>query len=95
MSMTTTIKVQGRGVITLPKKIRQQVGFSDGTLVDVIAREGEIVMRPVTRLDGEIMADLQSALEDVHTGKTSPAFSSVKAFKEYMRMKRKKLPLRK
>ena len=95
MDMTTTIKVQGRGVITLPKKIRQQVGFSDGMLIDVFAREGEVVMRPVTRLDDEIMADLKSALENLRTGKASPAFSSVKEFKEYMRTKRKKkLPLR-
>jgi len=86
--MKTTIKVQDRGVITLPKRMRERAGFSAGAMVDIEERDGEIVMRPVSTLGPELLADLKSALEDLRTGRASPAFESIGDFKKYMAARR-------
>ena len=83
-----TVKMQARGVLTLPKKMRDKIGLSDGVLVDIDARDGEIVVRPASRLDPAVLADVHASLEDLRAGRVSPLFSSVKEFKEYMKAKR-------
>ncbi len=84
------IKVQERGVITLPKRIRERTGFSAGTMISVEERGGEVVMRPVSTLDPELLADVKSALDDLWNGRASPIFDSVAGFKKYMSVRRKK-----
>jgi len=83
------IKVQERGVITLPKRIRERAGLSPGAIVDIEERDGAVVMRPVSKLDPELLRDLKSALEDLRTGRASPIFHSVADFKKYMSTRRK------
>ena len=86
--MVITIKVQERGVITLPKHIRELSGLSEGTLID-ITQEGEtVVLRPVARLHPELLADVTSALEDLRTGNVSPAFRSGAELEAYMQKHR-------
>ncbi len=87
--MTTTIKVQERGVITLPKRIRERAGLSTGVMIDLEERDGAIVMRPVSRLDPDLLADVESALDDLRMGRASPIFSSIAEFKKYMSARHK------
>ena len=86
----TTIKVQERGVITLPKKIRDEVGIDRDTLIDIETRDGSVIMRPVSRLHPDLLADLKSALEDLRMGNVSPPFRSGAELETYMAAKRKR-----
>ena len=86
----TTIKMQSRGVLTLPKKIRDKAGLSSGSLVDVSEQNGEIRIKPASRLDPELLADIRQSLADLKAGRVSPAFSSIKEFKAYMSNKSRK-----
>ena len=87
--MTTTIKVQERGVITLPKRIRERAGLSTGVMIDLEERDGAIVMRPVSRLDPDLLADVESALDDLRMGRASPIFSSIAELNKYMSARHK------
>lgn len=42
-----TIVVGKRGVITLPAKIREELGISDGTALKVVVANGEISIKPI------------------------------------------------
>lgn len=87
--MQTTIKIQARGVLTLPKKIREKAGLDAGSLVDVEVSDGQVTMRAVSRLDPELLADVRQSLADLKAGRVSPAFSSIEEFKTYMKNKRR------
>lgn len=82
----TTIKVQERGVITLPKKIREKTGFSAGAIVDIEEKGGAIIMRPVSRLDPELQEGLRAALHDLKTGNYI-TFSTVEEFQKHRKAK--------
>lgn len=88
--MQTTIKIQARGVITLPKKIRDKAGLSAGSIVDIEAKDGQVTMRAVSRLDPEVMEDVRKSLEDLRAGRVTPAFSTINEFKAYMKNKRRR-----
>ena len=46
-SETSFVTVQSRGVIAIPSAIRRQFGFDrPGAQVEVIERDGEIILRP-------------------------------------------------
>jgi antitoxin PrlF len=46
-------RVSNKGQITLPAEIRRKLGIGPNSSVEVIAREGEIVIRPVKSI-GEL-----------------------------------------
>ncbi|MBM3260889.1 AbrB/MazE/SpoVT family DNA-binding domain-containing protein [Candidatus Kaiserbacteria bacterium] len=77
--MSTTIKVQERGVITLPKRLRDKVGITPGAMFDVEEHGGTIVMKPVSHIAPEILQDLKSALEDLRAGNFI-TFSTIEEF---------------
>ena len=87
--MQTTIKIQARGVVTLPKKIREKAGLNAGSIVDIEARNGKVTMRAVPRLDPSLVQAARDALNDLKTGRASPVFSSIKELSEYMKNKRR------
>lgn len=41
------IKVHKKGVIVLPKSIREELGIDEGTLLEVTIEEGKIVLKPL------------------------------------------------
>ena len=41
-------KVTSKGQITIPKKVRDSLGFNKGTTVIVIEKDGEAILRPKT-----------------------------------------------
>ena len=45
--MATTVKVREKYQVTIPENVRGQVPLRVGERVEVEAREGEIVIRPV------------------------------------------------
>lgn len=44
------IKVQPKGLVTIPKKIRQKLGFEENSLIRVTEEKGRIVLEPVRTL---------------------------------------------
>jgi AbrB family looped-hinge helix DNA binding protein len=41
------VKVRKRGIIAIPKEIRERAGIKEGMLLLIEAREGELVLRPL------------------------------------------------
>jgi AbrB family looped-hinge helix DNA binding protein len=80
-------KVKQKGQVTIPAKLRDEVGLHDGDYVEV-AREGNrIVLIPqeIAPRHPQIDAALAEGLEDLQTGRVSPAFRSMKEFEAWLK----------
>lgn len=86
--MSTIVKVQRKGQVTIPVRLRTQVGLADGDLVEAKAERGKIVLTPkliVDRTAGReytpaqrrvIDARLTESLEQAKKGETSGPFET-------------------
>jgi AbrB family looped-hinge helix DNA binding protein len=82
------VKVQRKGQVTIPTRLRAQVGLRDGDLVEARAHKGKIVLTPKLVVDREytpaqrrvIDARLAKAEADIKAGRVSKAFSSHSEF---------------
>ena len=54
-------KVTSKGQITIPKEVRDSLGFEQGTTVIVIARDGEAILRPKTGRAIDLAGFLEAA----------------------------------
>ena len=41
------VKVHKKGIVAIPKRIREKAGIKEGMLLLIEAREGELVLRPL------------------------------------------------
>lgn len=76
------IKVQEKGQVTLPTKIRREVGLDPGDYVMVERQGDRIVLIPqeIVPRPPDIDAALAEGLADSRAGRISPAFDSAEAF---------------
>ena len=74
-----TVRMQARGVLTLPKKIRTRMGIDAGDIVELAERDGKIFFAPVSRIDAQLREDVRKALEDLRAGNYIE-FSSAREF---------------
>jgi len=81
---TTTIKLQQRGVLTLPKKIRDVLGLEEGQSFKVTEKSGSIVLEPELTLDKQLAKDIKQGLEDIKNGRFIE-FSTIEEFDEKMK----------
>lgn len=44
------VKIQPKGLITIPKKLRQQLGLEENTLVNMREEKGRLIMEPLRTL---------------------------------------------
>ena len=80
--MGTIIKIQRKGQVTIPTRLRVQVGLTDGDFVEAKAERGKIVLTPKLIVDREytpaqrrvIDAHLAESLEQVKRGETYGPF---------------------
>ena len=63
-----TIKLQQRGVLTLPKKIREKLDLFEGQILRVEQKGNQIVLEPEQSFDAQIASDLKQGLEDIKKG---------------------------
>jgi len=63
-----TIKLQQRGVLTLPKKLRESLGLSEGQSLRVEQDGNKIVLEAEGSFDAQLAADLKQGLEDIKNG---------------------------
>src|ERR1700732_4933184 len=104
--MSTLVKLQGKGQMTIPSKVRSAVGLSDGDLVEVKAVGKKIVITPqfvidrslFPNADGEytpaqrriIDARLAKADEDIKHGRTYGPFNTADEMIVHMKAQLKK-----
>jgi AbrB family looped-hinge helix DNA binding protein len=90
------VKVQHKGQMTIPNHVRSAVGLADGSLVDVKAARGKIIITPQVAIDRAkfptaddeysptqrriIDAPLAEAVAEVKKGHVSPAFETITEF---------------
>jgi AbrB family looped-hinge helix DNA binding protein len=73
-----TIKLQQRGLLTLPKKLRDSLGLEEGQVLRVKTDSGKIILEPqISSVDEILAADIKQGLEDIKKGKFI-TFSSIK-----------------
>jgi len=83
-AMATIVKIQRKGQVTIPTRLRVQVGLADGDLLEAKAERGKIVLTPKMIIDREytpaqrqvIDARLAESLEQAETGHTYGPFES-------------------
>jgi AbrB family looped-hinge helix DNA binding protein len=49
--MTTLVKVQRKGQVTLPTRLRSALGIAEGDMVEATVQRGKIVLTPRTVID--------------------------------------------
>jgi AbrB family looped-hinge helix DNA binding protein len=48
---TTVVKVQHKGQVTIPSRLRQQAGIAEGDMVEATFQHGQIVLTPKVVMD--------------------------------------------
>ncbi len=81
--MSTVLKIQSRGTVTIPKKMREALGVADGDLMRVVVENGAAVFTPMRR-DVEVYADIAQSLEDLKKGEFI-SFASVGEMRKKLR----------
>ena len=105
--MNPTARIQHKGQVIIPTRLRNQAGLSKGDLVEFSVRRGKIVITPKTLIgrsqfpnaDDEytpaqrrlIDARLDRAMEEVRKGHVSPAFETAAEFAAALKAEAKKL----
>jgi bifunctional DNA-binding transcriptional regulator/antitoxin component of YhaV-PrlF toxin-antitoxin module len=76
-----TIKLQQRGVLTLPKKLRDKLDLFEGQSFRVQNEGKRIILEVEDSFDTQLMTDIKQGLEDIKNGKFIE-FSSIGEFHE-------------
>lgn len=98
--MSTTTRIQNKGQVTIPTRVREQARLSKGDLVEFSFQRGKIVITPKTVIDRsgfpnaddeytpeqrrEIDARLDKADEDIKAGRVHGPFASAKEASAYI-----------
>jgi len=98
--MSTIVKVQRKGQVTIPTRLRAKVGLEDGDLVEASAHQGKIVLTPKVVVDREytpaqrraIDARLSEGLADINAGRTFGPFDSADEMIAHMEARATKRP---
>jgi len=75
--MGTTVKIKEKYQVTIPEDVREKVPLKVGERVQVIARDGEIVIRPVMEIprdqswfwSKEWQEKISESVKDIEKGK--------------------------
>lgn len=78
-----TIKLNQRGVLTLPKNIRDAFGLKTGEIL-VVSKEDNRIVLERQQSDKDLLRDIQHSLRDIKQGKFIE-FGSVGEFKKKLK----------
>lgn len=79
--MSTIVRVQHKGQVTIPTHLRTQAGIAEGDLIEATFHRGKIVLTPklvdeyTPAQRRKIDAGLAKANADVKAGRLSPVFT--------------------
>lgn len=81
MNFMNTIKLQQRGLLTLPKKIRDSLSLKDGQILRIEQSGTKIILEPQTSssIDVELAKAITKGLADIKKGKFIE-FGSIEEF---------------
>lgn len=79
-----TIKLQQRGVLTLPKKVRDSLNISEGDVFTISQNESQIILERADTHDSALLRDIKQSLSDIQKGKFIE-FGSIKEFKRKLK----------
>ncbi len=79
-----TIRIQQRGTLTLPKKIRESLDLKEGEIMHVSQKDNQIILERGDTTDAELMRDIQKSLADLKAGRFIE-FGSTKEFKQKLK----------
>jgi len=73
------VRVKHKGQVTIPAKLRGELGLAEGDYVDISREGSRIVLTPKVAVDRHSAIDtaLTEAFADERAGRVSPAFASV------------------
>ena len=74
--MSIMLKIQSRGTVTIPKKMREVLGVSYGDFLNVNLKNKSITLKPA-RMDTDLQQDILKSLRDIKKGDFI-SFSSAK-----------------
>jgi AbrB family looped-hinge helix DNA binding protein len=110
-NMATIVKIQRKGQMTLPSRLREEVGVKEGDVVEASVKDGKIVLTPAVVIDRskfptadddytpaqrkKINAQLAKAIEDVKKGRTYGPFNTADEMIASMKHELKKRGARK
>jgi len=88
--MGATVKVRGKFQVTIPEEVRAKIPLNVGERVEVEAREGEIVIRPIIEVprgqawfwSKEWQEQIARSRKDIQKGKVK-VFKSVKEVRKH------------
>ena len=60
--MQAVLKIRKKGIVILPKKIREEIGLNEGDTVLVETRGGEIVFKPLKPIIVDVPEELVDKL---------------------------------
>jgi AbrB family looped-hinge helix DNA binding protein len=84
-SMALT-KVKAKFQVTIPTEVRKTLRLGVGDLLEATVKNNVIVLKPKAVVDREsVEAALEEGLHDLKAGRMTPAFSSVKEFKTFLK----------
>lgn len=73
-----TVKLQQRGLLTLPKKLRDSLSLYEGQILNVEYANGKIILEPqVSAIEAELATAITKGLDDIKKGRFIE-FSTVK-----------------
>lgn len=78
-----TIKLNQRGVLTLPKNIRDAFGLKTGEIF-VVSKEDNRIVLERQQSDKELLRSIQHSLDDIKHGKFIE-FASISEFKKKLK----------
>ncbi len=79
-----TITLQQRGILTLPKKIRDSLNLSEGTVLRVSQENDRIMLEPMISNDTVVLNDIKRSLDDIKRGDFIE-FGSLPEFKKKLK----------
>jgi AbrB family looped-hinge helix DNA binding protein len=94
--MTSIVKLQKKGQLTIPNHMREQIGLAEGDYIQVTSRGGKIILEPaqvVTRTAAEELtraqkrqldARLTEGLADIKAGRVHGPFATAKDASAYI-----------
>lgn len=80
-----TVKIQQRGLLTLPKKLRDALSLQEGQILRIEEVDGKIILEPQqSAFDRQLAADIKQGIEDIKNGHFIE-FSTIEEFDEKMK----------
>ena len=81
-------RIKQKYQVTIPEKLRREARLEVGDFLDIYMEQNNIVLTPKILVDKNIEENIKEGLSDLKTRRVTPAFSSVKEFKRYIKKRR-------